>query len=303
MGFREKLRRRQEKIGSIVCIGLDPLPEKCPQCLRISDGEVPLSDGEVPFGTIFRWMAKIVNATAPYSCMYKLQRAHYEAILSGELALRAIVRYLRENYPDVLIFLDCKRGDIGRTQARYRKAHFYLDNVDGINFNPYMGFDCISGLVDEKVKKQGKAIVGLCYTSNPAAREIQDVRLFHDGKFLWEYIAEKVLEWTEKLGIQENAGLVMAAAYESLKGSGDVFSYHLKRMREIVRDKLWFLIPGVGTQGGAIKETVENAWAGWGSMTINSSSAIIFASDGPDFAEAAAEKAKQLRDEINKYIP
>jgi len=201
MGFREKLRRRQKKIKSLLCVGLDPIPEKCPQCLRTS------SDDEVPFGTIFRWMAEIIDATAPYSCMYKLQRAHYEAIPSGELALRAIVRYLRENYPEILIFLDCKRGDIGRTQARYRKAHFYLDNVDGINFNPYMGFDCMSGLVNEEIKSKGKAIVGLCYTSNPAAREIQDVRL-HNGKFLWEYIAEKVLEWSEKLGVQENAGLV-----------------------------------------------------------------------------------------------
>ena len=296
MGFREKLRRRQKKIKSLLCVGLDPLPEKCPQCLRTSDGEVP-------FGTIFRWMAEIIDATAPYSCMYKLQRAHYEAIPSGELALRAIVRYLRENYPDILIFLDCKRGDISRTQSRYRVAHFELDGVDGINFNPYMGFDVLQGLVDEKVKKQGKALVGLCYTSNPSAREIQSAILADNRKLLWEYIAEKVLEWSRRLEIQENAGLVMAAAYEYPKGSGNIFSWHLKRCREIVSDDLWFLIPGVGTQKGAPKETTENAWAGWGSMAINSSSAIIFASTGSDFAEAAGKKAKQLRDEINKYIP
>ena len=296
MGFREKLRRRQKKIKSLLCVGLDPLPEKCPQCLRTSDGEVP-------FGTIFRWMAEIIDATAPYSCMYKLQRAHYEAIPSGEQALRAIVRYLRENYPDVLIFLDCKRGDISRTQSRYRVAHFELDGVDGINFNPYMGFDVLQGLVDEKVKKQGKALVGLCYTSNPSAREIQSAILADNRKLLWEYIAEKVLEWSEKLGVQENAGLVMAAAYEYPKGSGNIFSWHLKRCREIVSGDLWLLIPGVGTQRGAPKETTENAWTGWGSMAINSSSAIIFASTGSDFAEAAGKKAKQLRDEINKYIP
>jgi len=296
MGFREKLRRRQKKIKSLLCVGLDPLPEKCPQCLRTSDGEVP-------FGTIFRWMAEIIDATAPYSCMYKLQRAHYEAIPSGELALRAIVRYLRENYPDILIFLDCKRGDISRTQSRYRVAHFELDGVDGINFNPYMGFDVLQGLVDEKVKKQGKALVGLCYTSNPSARKIQSAILADNRKLLWEYIAEKVLEWSEKLGVQENAGLVMAAAYEYPKGSGNIFSWHLKRCREIVSDDLWFLIPGIGAQGGLVKETVENALNGWGSITINSSSGIIFASTGSDFAEAAGKKAKQLRDEINKYIP
>ena len=296
MGFRRKLEERQKKIKSLICVGLDPIPEKCPQCLRTS------SNDEVPFGTIFRWMAEIIDATVCYTSMYKLQRAHFEAIPSGELALRAIVRYLRENYSDILIFLDCKRGDISRTQSRYRVAHFELDGVDGINFNPYMGFDVLQGLVDEKVKKQGKALVGLCYTSNPSAREIQSAILADNRKLLWEYIAEKVLEWSEKLGVQKNAGLVMAAAYEYPKGSGNIFSWHLTRCREIVGDRLWFLIPGVGTQGGAVRETVENAWAGWGSMTINSSSAIIFASDGPDFAEAAGKKAKELRDEINKYI-
>jgi len=248
-------------------------------------------------------MAEIIDATVCYTSMYKFQRAHFEAIPSGELALRAIVRYLRENYPDVLIFLDCKRGDISRTQSRYRVAHFELDGVDGINFNPYMGFDVLQGLVDEKVKKQGKALVGLCYTSNPSARKIQSAILADNRKLLWEYIAEKVLEWSEKLGVQENAGLVMAAAYEYPKGSGNIFSWHLKRCREIVSDDLWFLIPGIGAQGGLVKETVENALNGWGSITINSSSGIIFASTGSDFAEAAGKKAKQLRDEINKYIP
>ena len=302
MGFREKLKKRQEKVGSLVCVGLDPLPEKCPSCLLTLVSGYEPKNGYVPWGIIYRWMTEIIDATAPYSSMYKLQRAHYESIPSGELALRAIVKYLREIYPDIVIFPDCKRGDIGRTQSRYRKAHFYIDNVDGVNFNPYMGFSCMSGLVDEEIKSKGKAIVGLCYTSNPEAREIQDVKL-SNGKFLWEYIGEKILEWSEKLGIVENAGLVMAAAYEYPKGSGNIFSWHLKRCREIVEDRLWFLIPGIGAQGGLVKETVESAYMGPGSIAINSSSGIIFASSDYDFAEAAAKKAKELRDEINRYIP
>ena len=295
MGFRKKLKKRQEKVESLVCVGLDPRPEKCPQCLRTSDGEVP-------FGTIFRWMAKIIDATAPYSSMYKLQRAHYESIPSGELALRAIVKYIKENYPDVPIFLDCKRGDISRTQERYKIAHFDLDGAEGINFNPYMGSDVMEGLIDEKIKETGKAIVGLCYTSNRSAREVQDLKA-EDGRPFWEHIAEKILKWSQKLGITENTGLVMAAAYEYPKGSGNVFSYHLKRCREIVGDRLWFLIPGIGTQGGLVKETVESAYMGPGSIAINSSSGIIFASSDYDFAEVAAKKAKELRDEINRYIP
>jgi len=294
-GFREKLKERQRKINSLVCVGLDPLPEKCPP--SVLSGLPHFQDTII----IVEWMKKIIDATAPYTSMYKLQRAHYEAIPSGELALRAIVRYLKKNYPDIPIFLDCKRGDIGRTQKRYKVAHFELDQVDGINFNPYMGFDCIEALVDEEVKRQGKAIVGLCYTSNPAAREIQNV-ILAEGKFLWEYIAEKILEWAERLGIVENAGLVMAAAYEWPKGSGNIFSWHLKRCREIVGEKLWFLIPGVGTQSGLVKETVEAAYMGPGSIAINSSSAIIFASSGRDFAEAAGKKTKELRDQINSAI-
>ncbi|MCD6412254.1 orotidine-5'-phosphate decarboxylase [bacterium] len=299
MGFREKLTQRQKKVKSLVCVGLDPLPEKCPQCLYPSFSEPNLY---LPPEIVIRWMREIIDATAPYACMYKLQRAHYESMHFGEIILRAIVKHLKENHPDIPILLDCKRGDIGRTQARYKVAHFELDDVEGITFNPYMGFDCIEALVDEKVKDEGKAIVGVCYTSNPAAREIQDVKLIN-GQYLWEYIAQKILEWSEKLGISENAGLVMAAAYEFPKDSGKIFSWHLKRARTLVGNKLWFLIPGIGAQGGLVKETVEAAYAGAGSIVINSSSAIIFASDKEDFAEAAAKKAKELRDEINQYLP
>ena len=302
MGFREKLRNRQEKVESFLCIGLDPVPEKLPHHFRpnfldlISYFSSEMIDAEI----IVEWMKEIIDATAPYVCMYKLNRAHYEAIPFGEIALRAIVDYLKEKYPEIPTILDCKRGDIGRTQARYRIAHFELDRGDGITFNPYMGFDCIQALVNEKTKDKG--IVGLCYTSNPSAREIQDAKLI-DGRYLWEYVAQKILEWSQKLGITENTGLVMAAAYESPKGSGKIFSWHLKRARQIVGDKLWFLIPGIGAQGGLVKETVEAAYVGPGSIAINSSSAIIFASDKDDFAEAAAKKAKELRDEINQYIP
>jgi len=296
MGFREKLTIRQKKVKSLVCIGLDPLPEKCPQCLYSNFSEPNLY---LPPETVIRWMSKIIDATTPYACMYKLQRAHYESMHFGEIILRAVVRHLKENHPDIPVLLDGKRGDTGRAQARYRVAHFELDDADGITFNPYMGFDCMEALVNEKTRDRG--IVGLCYTSNLSARQIQDVKLMN-GRYLWEYIAEKILEWSQKLGITENTGLVMAAAYEFPKGSGEIFSWHLKRARHIVGDKLWFLIPEIETQEGLVKETVEAAYAGPGSIVINSS-AIIFASSGDDFAEAAAKKAKELRDEINQYLP
>jgi len=285
IGFREKLRLRQESINSLVCVGLDPLPEKLPRCLR---RKFWLSQ---KWKAVARWMIDIVDATAPYASMYKPQKAHYEAFKNGDKILRAVVSYIHEFYPDIPVFLDCKRGDIGRTQDRYRIAHFELDGVDGMNFSPYMGSSCMAPLFD--ADHPGRAIVGLCYTSNPEAREVQDI-VCADGRQYWEHIAEKIYDWAYDIGINENAGLVMAAAYENPKGSGKIFSQHLSRCREIVGSDLWFLIPGVGTQGGFILQTVLASYTGHGSIAINSSSGIIFASSSDDYAQAAGQKTRKM---------
>ncbi len=293
--FREKLKERQDwkKAGfsnaSFVCVGLDPLPEKVPDCIK----------GGSLWSRVATQMIEIVDATASHAAMFKPQKAHYEAIPEGQKALQAIVDHIHYKHPDIPVFLDCKRGDIDRTQQRYRIAHFEIDGVDGMNFNPYMGKDCMEKLVDKD--NLGRAIVGLCYTSNKSARETQDVML-KDGRFYWEFIAETTLRWAEELGVAENAGLVMAAAYEVQKGSGKIHSLHLHRCRGIVRKKLWFLIPGIGTQEGFVKETVSGAYAGPGSIAINSSSGITFASAGPDFAERAADETYKLKTQINTAL-
>lgn len=290
-GFRRILAERQKKTNSLVCVGLDPLEEKIPECIH---------SGET-WDRIASHMKEIIKATAKYACMFKPQVAHYEAIYKGRKALQSIVEFIHDEHPDIPVFLDCKRGDIDRTQKQYRIAHFEIDGVDGMNFNPYMGKDCMEQLVDRN--RLGRAIVGLCYTSNPAAREIQDLIVSLGPNYyspLWEIIASKTLRWAEELGIVENAGLVMAAAYEKVKGSGEIYSEHLSRCREIVGDKLWFLIPGIGTQGGFVKETVKAAFMGPGSIVINSSSGIIFASSGNDFAEAARREARKLAEQIRE---
>jgi orotidine-5'-phosphate decarboxylase len=287
--FRAKLAQRQIAISSLLCVGLDPLPEKLPACLR---KKFWLSSD---WKAIARWMIDEVDATAPYASLFKPQKAHYEAFRGGDKALQKIVTYIRTFYPDIPIFLDCKRGDIGRTQERYRIAHFEIDGVDGMNFSPYMGSSCMKPLFDPI--HSGRAIVGLCYTSNPEAREVQDV-LLADGRQYWELIAETIRRWAWEIGVKENAGLVMAAAYEKVKGSGEIFSQHLSRCREIVGDDLWFLIPGIGTQGGFVVETVRAAYAGPGSIAVSSSSEINFASSGQDYARASGEKAKELCDQM-----
>lgn len=217
--------------------------------------------------------------------------------------LRELIFYIHRQYPGIPVFYDCKRGDIARTQKQYAHSAFGVLGADGMNFNPYMGKDCMSALVD-KENHPGKALVGLCYTTNPDARQIQDIPINSDDfgyNYLWEVIAGMTLGWARELGVVENAGLVMAAAYE-YGGSGRIYYLHLSRCREIVSDSMWFLIPGIGKQGGAVEQTVQAAYRGFGSIAINSSSGIIFASAGEDFAEVAAQKARELRDSINQAL-
>lgn len=284
--FRNMLAERQCRIHSLLCVGLDPNPEKLPDPFKESFWTL------VPMAVkIFLWMKGIVDATNEYASMFKPQSAYWESVFGGRLALQILVLYIHRKYPDIPVFLDCKRGDIDRTQARYREAHFFLDGVDGMNFSPYMGSSCMKNLVGKNYV--GQAIVGLCYTSNPEAREIQDLKL-EDGRKLWEVIAEKTLKWSQEFGIFANAGLVMAAAYEFPKKSGNIVSDFLGKCREIVGDKLWFLIPGVGTQGGFIEETVRMAYMGHGSIAINSSSGISEASSDEYYKAAAKEEAEKL---------
>lgn len=275
------LAERQAKLGSVLCVGLDPLPKKIPNKPFAYREDIRIAE----------WMKWVVDETAPYTSIYKPQRAHWEALLNGENQLRMVVNHIHENYPDIVVFLDCKRGDIDRTQERYRDTHFEIDLVDGMNFSPYMGKDTMEALVNKE--NLGRALVGLCYTSNPKARETQDV-ILANGERYWEFMAKTILRWSQELRVTENAGLVMAAAYDYPKGSGEVYSTHLRRCREIVEDLLWFLIPGVGTQGGFVQETIKAGFVGWGSIVISSSSGIIFAENPHKEAEKLHEEMKYL---------
>jgi len=283
--FRQMLKARQEYIGSLVCVGLDPLIERMPEEFAKYTPDL--------FWSVSLWMRSVIEQTAPFACMYKLQSAHWESIPDGVKLLRAIISHIHNVYPKIPVFLDCKRGDIGRTQERYRVAHFDLAGADGINYNGYMGVgDTLEGLIDRKYP--GRALVGLGRTSNSSAWEIQD-RVGVDGLMLWEFMVKCIFASSSELSVLENAGIVMGVAHADPKDSTKIYSWHLSRAREIVGDKMWFLIPGVGAQGGFVKETISTAYVGAGSLAINSSSGIIF-SDNP------AVSAESLRDEIRKYV-
>ena len=179
-GFRSMLVTRQKKINSLVCVGIDPVLEKFPGCIDTTS-----------FADIIGWAREIIDATAPFASMFKPNIAFYEAMTGGINVLSFIIKYIHEKYPGIPVLVDSKRGDIGNTQKRYMEAIIGILKADGMNFSPYMGKDCMEALVDLE-KYPGKAIVGLCYTSNPAARQVQDVKL-QDGRLYWEFMAEFVL--------------------------------------------------------------------------------------------------------------
>jgi len=285
LGFREMLTARQQAVNSLLCVGLDPLPGKVPSHIDLGN-----------IGDEFRaWMCAIVDATAPYACMFKPQSAHWEAIPGGRVALQQTIAHIHTQYPEIPVFLDVKRGDIGRTQQRYREAHLELDGADGINYNAYMGRDCLTNLIN--TSHMGRALVGLGRTSNPAAWQIQDSPMA-DGRMLWEHVSRCILRWSNETGVIKDAGLVMGAAHKDPDNPNKIYSWHLSRARQITGDGLWYLIPGIGTQGGFVEETIETSLQGPGSIAINSSSGINFASIGRDFADAAGDKAAGLRDQI-----
>lgn len=279
--FREALINRQKAVNSLVCVGLDPLAEKLPQKYQ----------NDHPRARYFNWMQDVVDKTASCTSMFKPQHAHWEALPGGVATLKHLVKYIHATYPDIPVFMDCKRGDIDRTQQQYRVAHFDIEGADGMNYNGYMGRGTLEKLIDRK--HPGRALVGLGRTSNSDAWEVQD-RMGADGLTAWEFMVDRIYVWSKELGVLADAGVVMGAAHKNHNAPDGIYSAHLSRARELVGYDLWFLIPGIGTQGGFIEQTVKAAYVGPGSIAINSSSGIIF-------ADAPAGAAEELRDSVNQY--
>ena len=260
-GFIDRLYAAARRNESLVCVGLDPELEKIPEAIR-----------RLP-APVFEFNRRIVDATAQF--------AHYAA-LGVEDQLLATIRYIHEKHPGLPVILDSKRGDIGSTAAKYAQESFERYGADAVTVNPYLGFDS----VEPYLKWKDRGVIILCRTSNPGARDFQD--LTADGKHLYRHVAERVArDW--------NGGgqcmLVIGATYPA----------ELAEIRAVVGD-LPFLVPGVGAQGGDVAAAVRAGRAADGlGMVLNSSRGIIYASGGADFAEAAGVAARKLRDEINQY--
>jgi orotidine-5'-phosphate decarboxylase len=268
-GFVARLYAAAARNNSLVCVGLDPELEKLPAHLR------GLSQ------PIFEFNRQIIDATADFACCYKPQFAHYAA-LGREDELSATIRYIHENHPALPVILDSKRGDIGSTAAKYAQESFERYGADAVTVNPYLGFDS----VEPYLKWKDRGVIILCRTSNPGARDFQDLE--SGGKRLYRHVAERVAwDWNST----GNCMLVIGATYPE----------ELAEIRAVVGE-LPFLVPGVGAQGGDVAAAVRAGRTANGlGMVLNSSRGIIYAGSGEDFAAAARAATRALRDEINRY--
>lgn len=267
-----KLESIIEKHNSFVCVGLDSDIEKIPSHLKYE--QYPQ----------FTFNKAIIDATYEYACAFKPNTAFYEA--RGEEGIRELkmtMDYINERYPDIVTILDAKRADIGNTNTGYVHFAYEYMKADSITLHPYLGKEALQPFLD----RGDKGAIILCKTSNPGSNEFQN--LVVDDIPLYQRVARSVSQdWNEN----NNCMLVVGATYPE----------EIAAVREIVGN-MTLLIPGVGAQGGDVEKTVNVARNAEGKgMIINSSRGIIFASDGKDFAEVAANEAKKLRTIINACI-
>jgi orotidine-5'-phosphate decarboxylase len=255
---------------SFLCVGLDPEIEKIPSFLLKENDPV------------FSFNKGIIDATHKYAIAYKPNIAFYECLGSeGWKTLELTVRYIKENYPDIFVIADAKRGDIGNTSKMYAKA--FLENMpfDALTVAPYMGEDSVTPFLSYK----DKWIVLLALTSNQGADDFQ----YHneDGIRLFE----RVLSVSQKWGSTDNIMYVVGATRAEM----------LKEIRRIVPDH-FLLVPGVGAQGGSLEEVAKYGMNNKCGVLVNSSRGIIFADNSENFDRVAGEKAHEMQLQMEKYL-
>jgi orotidine-5'-phosphate decarboxylase len=268
--YISKLTQAWQKNNSLLCVGLDPDLTKLPAQFQTQP------DG------IFEFCRAIIDATADLACAFKPQIAYFSA-LRAEPQLEQICAYLRDNYPQLPIILDAKRGDIGATAEQYAREAFERYGADAVTVNPYMGFDS----VEPYLKWQDKGCIVLCRTSNAGGSDLQFLQV--NGRPLYQHVADLV---ANKWNSNGQCSLVVGAT----------FPEEIQKVRQIV-GAMPLLVPGIGAQGGDIAATVAAGKTADGGMMINSSRAILFAKpvDGENFSQAARRVALHTRDEINLY--
>lgn len=268
---RQQLVDIIKKRKTFLCVGLDTDVKKIPHALLSTEDP------------IFEFNRAIIDATAPYCMAYKPNLAFYECLgVKGWIAFEKTVKYLKDSYPEHFIIADAKRGDIGNTSAMYARSFFEELDIDSLTVAPYMGEDSVSPFLGY----EGKWVILLALTSNKGSHDFQ---LTEDQQ--GERLFEKVLRTSQKWAGADKMMYVVGAT------QGQAF----EGIRKIVPDN-FLLVPGIGAQGGSLEEVCKYGMTKDCGLIVNSSRAIIYASNEGDFAEAAAKAAQAVQQQMAKEI-
>lgn len=256
---------------SVLCVGLDTDLEKIPPHLLKEQDPV------------FAFNKAIIDATAAYTVAYKPNIAFYESMgVQGWVSLEKTIQYLDENYPEIFTIADAKRGDIGNTSKMYAKAFFENMNFDSVTVAPYMGEDSVTPFLEFP----NKWVILLGLTSNKGAFDFQFIEN-ESGEALFESVVKKAQEW--------------ATADQLMFVLGATKTEHLARLRAIAPDH-FFLVPGVGAQGGSLQEVLKQATNKDYGVLVNSTRGVIYQSEEEDFASAAGKAAHDLQQEMERLL-
>ena len=253
---------------SFLCVGLDTDLKKIPQHL--------LQEPD----PLFAFNKAIIDATAPYCVAYKPNLAFYECFgVKGWMAFEKTVEYIKTNYPDQFIIADAKRGDIGNTSAMYARCFFEEGKVDSLTVAPYMGEDSVTPFLTY----EGKWVILLALTSNKGSHDFQLTESAEGGERLFEKVLRVSQQWAD----DERMMYVVGAT------QGKLFA----DIRKIVPQH-FLLVPGVGAQGGSLEEVCRYGMTDDCGLVVNSSRGVIYADTTERFAEVAAEKARELQQQM-----
>lgn len=269
MLYQELVRQMKIK-QSFLCVGLDSDAEKLPDCVK--GHTYPL----------FAFNKAIIDATHDIAVAYKPNVAFYEALgVDGWMQLEMTASYCKENYPEIFLIADAKRGDIGNTSACYARAFFERMPFDAVTVAPYMGEDSVQPFLSFP----DKWLILLALTSNKGSADFQMLRNAED-EYLYEKVILESLKWADAEKMMYVVGATKAEMLVEIRK-------HIPRH--------FLLVPGVGAQGGSMAEVIRYGATEEGGLLINSSRGIIFADDSVDFAEAARQEALKLRQEMQHH--
>lgn len=263
---KQQLFNQIKQKQSFLCVGLDTDINKIPQELLAMEDPV------------FEFNKQIINKTAQYAVAYKPNTAFYEVYgTKGWLSLERTIQYIHNNYPEIFVIADAKRGDIGNTSANYAKAFFNTLKADALTVAPYMGKDSVEPFLNF----EDKWVVLLALTSNAGSKDFQYLSV--GDKMLHQQVLQTATTWADS----EKMMFVVGATHPE----------ELGEIRKMLPD-YFFLVPGVGAQGGDLQAVAKNGLNNECGLLVNSSRGIIYASNGSDFAIRAGEKAKELQEQM-----